>query len=282
MGSSVTMGVWGHLRYAPHQASFNSSKQALYDYSVTNKNCKHSFLPHIPAKWVWYGDEVDRVGPATAAEPALDSRQHFTEVAAVISVVIVRKQQWLQRLHKTTTWLLQVIDSHWFQPCTDLVKMRRSTAIRHIWTASSNHFSSWNSATQRQQLRLTSKTRTHTHTHTHLTALCLGWPGWAGIRKVSPIWVLLKKETVSGSGISWAICKSAPHSRLITTPAPHHSGCPSCHSTNSIKALKAETNKQKPMKKKSTSNLWRSMTLKVKTKIKDTIGLEKSPKWLQG
>jgi len=28
---------------------------------------------------------------------------------------------------------------------------------------------------------------------------------------------------VSGSGISWAICKSAPRSRQITTPAPHHS-----------------------------------------------------------
>jgi len=28
---------------------------------------------------------------------------------------------------------------------------------------------------------------------------------------------------VSGSGISWAICKSAPRSREITTPAPHHS-----------------------------------------------------------
>jgi len=26
---------------------------------------------------------------------------------------------------------------------------------------------------------------------------------------------------VSGSGISWAICKSAPHSRQITTPTPH-------------------------------------------------------------
>jgi len=29
--------------------------------------------------------------------------------------------------------------------------------------------------------------------------------------------------TVSGSGISWATCKSAPRSRQITTPAPHHS-----------------------------------------------------------
>ena len=28
---------------------------------------------------------------------------------------------------------------------------------------------------------------------------------------------------MSGSGISWAICKSAPCSRQTTTPAPHHS-----------------------------------------------------------
>ena len=61
------------------------------------------------------------------------------------------------------------------------------------------------------------------HTHTRLTALCPG---------------------VSGRGISWAICKPAPCSRQVTTPAPHHSsflqaGCPTCHPTNSIKALKA-------------------------------------------
>ena len=56
-----------------------------------------------------------------------------------------------------------------------------------------------------------------------LTALFLGLPGWAGTRKVKPIWILLKQETVSGSGISWAVCKSAPRSRQITTPAPHHS-----------------------------------------------------------
>jgi len=64
---------------------------------------------------------------------------------------------------------------------------------------------------------------TYTHTHTHLTALFPGLPRWAGTRKAKPIWVLLKQETVSGSGISWNICKSAPRSRQITTPAPHHS-----------------------------------------------------------
>ena len=64
----------------------------------------------------------------------------------------------------------------------------------------------------------------HTHTHTRLTAICLGLPGSASTRKVQSIWILLKQETVGGSGISWAICKSAPRSRQITTPAPHHWG----------------------------------------------------------
>ena len=63
-------------------------------------------------------------------------------------------------------------------------------------------------------------------------------------QKGKPIWILLMQETVSGSGISWATCKSAPSSRQITTPAPHHSvflqaGCPICRPTNSVKALKA-------------------------------------------
>jgi len=64
---------------------------------------------------------------------------------------------------------------------------------------------------------------THTHTHNHLTALSPGLSGWASTRKVKPIWILLKQETVSGVGFSWAVCKSAPRSRQITTPAPHHS-----------------------------------------------------------
>ena len=63
----------------------------------------------------------------------------------------------------------------------------------------------------------------YTHTHTRLTALCPGLPGWAGTGKVKPIWIILKQETVSGSGISWAICRSAPRSRQITMPAPQHS-----------------------------------------------------------
>ena len=59
--------------------------------------------------------------------------------------------------------------------------------------------------------------------YNHLTASFPGQPGWAGTRKVKPIWILLEQETVSSSGISWAICKSTPRSRQITTPVPHRS-----------------------------------------------------------
>ena len=63
-------------------------------------------------------------------------------------------------------------------------------------------------------------------------------------QKGKTIWILLEQKTVSGSGISWAICKSAPRSRQITTPVLPplcflQAGCPSCRPTNSVKALKA-------------------------------------------
>jgi len=66
----------------------------------------------------------------------------------------------------------------------------------------------------------------HAHTHTHvlwLSGFCLRLHGWAGTRKVKPIWILLKQMIVSGSGISLAICKSAPCPRQITMLTPHQS-----------------------------------------------------------
>jgi len=59
---------------------------------------------------------------------------------------------------------------------------------------------------------------THTHTHIHFTA---HWD-YPGEPVLEPIWILLKQETVSGSGNSRAICKYAPRSRQTTMPAPHH------------------------------------------------------------
>jgi len=63
----------------------------------------------------------------------------------------------------------------------------------------------------------------HTHAHTHTPVL----RPFSGTTRVSRYQKgktnLDFTETVSGSGISWAICKSAPLSIQITTPAPHHS-----------------------------------------------------------
>ena len=67
-------------------------------------------------------------------------------------------------------------------------------------------------------------THTHTHTHTHpFSGPLSGTTQVSRYQRGKPVWILLKQETVSGSGISWAICKSAPRSRQITMPATHHS-----------------------------------------------------------
>jgi len=80
------------------------------------------------------------------------------------------------------------------------------------------------------------------HTHTRLTALFWDYPGEPVPERQKPIWILLKQETLSSSGISWAICESAPRSRQTTMPAPHHSvftsRMPFLLPNNSVKALK--------------------------------------------
>jgi len=89
----------------------------------------------------------------------------------------------------------------------------------------SNGLSFWslhNPAPESKHSRFLWSTQTHTHP---FNGPFPGLPRWAVTRKVKPIWILLKQETVSssGSGISWALCKSAPRSRQITMPVPHHS-----------------------------------------------------------
>ena len=76
--------------------------------------------------------------------------------------------------------------------------------------------------TWREVVREDCHTQTHTRTHPFNGPLS-GTTQVSRYQKAKPIWILLKEETVSGSGISWAVCKSAPLSRWITTPAPHHS-----------------------------------------------------------
>ena len=63
--------------------------------------------------------------------------------------------------------------------------------------------------------------RTHTHTHTAVLLLFWNMSGTTRVsryqkgktRKVKTNLDLLEQEIVSSSGICWAICKSAPHTR---------------------------------------------------------------------
>jgi len=54
-----------------------------------------------------------------------------------------------------------------------------------------------------------------TNAHTRLTALFPGLPRRAGTRKVKPIWIFLKQEIVSGSGISWASLQTDNHASTL-------------------------------------------------------------------
>ena len=99
-------------------------------------------------------------------------------------------------------------------------RLEATAAYRSPWTASS-----WRESARPAEEPPSAPAPTHTHTYTHIpfNGPFSGGGGSAGTRKVKRIWILLEQEKVSGSGISCATCKSAPSSRQITTPAPHHS-----------------------------------------------------------
>ena len=70
--------------------------------------------------------------------------------------------------------------------------------------------------------------RNTTPLHTHTTVLGPSWilSGTTHVsrhQKGKTNLDSLEQEIVSGSGINWAICNSAPHPRQITMPASHHS-----------------------------------------------------------
>jgi len=57
------------------------------------------------------------------------------------------------------------------------------------------------------------------HTHIRLMALCPGLPGWAGTKKVKPIWILLKQETVrQRMAVESAVCTSLQTDNHASTP----------------------------------------------------------------
>jgi len=106
------------------------------------------------------------------------------------------------------------------------------------------------------------------NTHTHPFNGPLSGTTRVSRWEVKPIWILLKQETVSGSGISWAICKCAPCSRQITTPAPHHSDF---YRPDALPATQPTVSKH-----------WRDFTCEnsEKNKLTRTKVLRASKKWL--
>ena len=79
-----------------------------------------------------------------------------------------------------------------------------SYSILLLWLSDANTCSS------------TTVTPTHTHRHTHAIVLRLFWilsgTTWVSQNQKGKTNLdLLEQETVSGSGISWAMCNSAPH-----------------------------------------------------------------------
>ena len=88
--------------------------------------------------------------------------------------------------------------------------------------------------------------QSYTHTHTH--PFNGPMPGTTRVSRYQKGKTNLDFTEARYSEWQWhqlGTCKSAPRSRQITMPTPHHSvflqaGCPSCRPTNSVKALKAQ------------------------------------------
>ena len=119
------------------------------------------------------------------------------------------------------------------QACTNSKRTQKHNASGSIyWTGKGIPTSRLSTGARTRRARVArtrgaharTQARTHTHTHTHtFNSPFSGTTQVSRYQKGKPIWILLQQETVSGSGLSWAICKSAPSSRHTTMPAPHNS-----------------------------------------------------------
>ena len=84
--------------------------------------------------------------------------------------------------------------------------------------------------------------QTHTHTHTRLTALCSGLPRLAGtIGKTNLDFTEARDSEWQWHQLGYMqVCTSLQTDNHASTPLLSflQAGCPSCHPTNSVKALK--------------------------------------------
>ena len=142
--------------------------------------------------------------------------------------ILKRCTQLIEDEHDRDWWKRHkhCIKMSWTEPnlFSNSVTRRKSAATCSSWERfvrstllSAAVFGLWWLQQQQQQQH------THTHTHTNLTALCPGLPRSAGTREVKPIWILLKQRDGEWQWNQLGLWNSAPISRQITMPAPHHS-----------------------------------------------------------
>jgi len=136
------------------------------------------------------------------------TRPIFTNFLCMLPTAVARSSSWSDTL-RISGFVDDVIFANKLIGCsTSPTGWEWGSHVRSLGLARRN--------TRCRQRTLGTNFCSHTHTHP-LNGLCPGLPEWAGNRKVKPLWILLKQETVSGSGISWAICKSASRKYYMNT-----------------------------------------------------------------
>ena len=162
--------------------------------------------------WLWIRGCVHSNGQSLVVDSWMCPQQ-WTEPGCGfmdVSPAMDRAWLWIHGCVRSTSRLSVCVcrwmcSAFWCRASCLLRSLFYHAAVSASWTHSGARFTILILLLYRQGSDTRVDTRKHTHTHTRLTALFPGLPGCAGTRKVKPIGILLKQETVSGSGISWAI-----------------------------------------------------------------------------
>ena len=139
--------------------------------------------------------------------------------ASIIIHYIYRLWYFLWRTNFTiicNSWLWLGTVKQYVQSASNLLDARILSTLRIQYITLSANSKTYS------VIHIITSSAKNTHTHRFNGPLS-GTTQVSQYQKGKTVWILLKLETVSGRGISWAICKSAPRSSRITMPVPHHS-----------------------------------------------------------
>ena len=128
----------------------------------------------------------------------------------------------IEQLHFVSQICWFAYQQQFFLPCENCVlgRIRIEDNFRccnedSSWYCVSRAFNTWDARFRNSCAQIHNNKHTHTHPFNSSFSTRV-----SRYQKGKTIWILLKQETVTGSGISWAICKSATRSRQITMLAP--------------------------------------------------------------